>query len=100
LFRDLEASLSEAQLTPLLARQLVGELAERRLYPGRALKRMAKLSPSLSILELLALNDPATVRKAEGMLFTLLEASAARRSRSGEMPALQSPAGAKANRAV
>ena len=98
LFKDLEASLSEAQLTPRLASQLVEELDERRLYPGRALKRMAKLLPSLSILELIVGIDPATVRKAEGMLFTLLEASAARRSRSGEIPAVA--ARAKANGAV
>lgn len=100
LFKDLESSLREAQLTPTSAAQLATELDGRSAHPGRGLKRIAKLLPSLSILELIVGNDPATIRKAEGMLVTLLDANAARRSHSGEMLALKAEQGAKvANRA-
>jgi hypothetical protein len=87
LFEDLDATLREAQLTPLNAMQLAVELEGRNGAPGRGLKRIAKLLPTLSILELIVSNDPITMRRAEGMLATLLDAIAASHSRSGEMPA-------------
>jgi hypothetical protein len=97
LFKDLEASLHEARLTPLQAGQLSAELEWRSSHPGRGLKRIAKLLPSLSILELIVGNDLTTMSKAEGMLVTLLEASATRRSSgSGPMPVLGAVAHAKA----
>lgn len=83
LFSDLAGALRDAQLTPLNAAQLQSELAARNSAPGRGLKRMAKLLPSLAILELIVSNDPVIMRKAEGMLATLLEAIAASRSSSG-----------------
>jgi hypothetical protein len=87
LFDDLAAALRDAQLTPLNAAQLQSELAARNSAPGRGLKRMAKLLPSLAILELIVSNDPVIMRKAEGMLATLLEAIAASRSSSGVITA-------------
>jgi hypothetical protein len=90
LFNDLESTLREAQLTPVNAVQLAVELEGRTGQPGRGLKRLARLLPSLSILELIVSNDPATMRKAEGMLATLLDAIAASRSRSGSIPAVGS----------
>jgi hypothetical protein len=83
LFDDLAAALRDAQPTPLNAVQLQSELAARNTAPGRGLKRIAKLLPSLAILELIVSNDPLVMRKAEGMLATLLEAIAASRSSSG-----------------
>lgn len=88
LFDDLQATLREAQLTPLNAHQLAVELQDRQGVPGRGLKRLARLLPSLAILELIVSNEPISMRKAEGMLATLLDVIAARRSHSGVMPAV------------
>jgi hypothetical protein len=92
LFNELGATLREAGISPVNACQLSGELEIRKYgQPGRALKRLVQILPSLGLLELIVANRPAAMRKAEGMLATLLEAIAAGRSQSGIMPAVQPP---------
>jgi hypothetical protein len=86
LFKDLEDTLREAQLSSLNASRLATELDDRNRHPGLGLKRIARLLPSLSILELIVSDDQPTMRKAEGILATLLAQIAARRSsESGEI---------------
>ena len=77
LFDSLQAVLHEAQLTPLNASQLHGELEGRVGQPGLALERLIRALPSLATLELVVSNEPSALRKAEGMLVTLLDALAA-----------------------
>ncbi len=89
LFNDLELTLREAGLTPLNAIQLAVSLDNRNVQPGLGLKRIAQLLPSASILELLTANEPAAMRKAEGILVTLLEAIATGRSKSGMIAAIE-----------
>jgi hypothetical protein len=90
LFKDLETTLREARLSPLNAGQLALELEGRDQKPGQGLRRIARLLPSLAILELLVSNEATAQRKAEGMLLAILNAMAATRSQSGMMPALGS----------
>jgi hypothetical protein len=87
LFKDLEQTLREAQLTPLNAVPLSVELEAFDHHPDRAIKRVAQLLPSLAILELVVSNDATTMRKAKGMLATLLDVIAASRSQSTMVPA-------------
>jgi len=88
LFDDLVAMLRESDITPSNAALLAQEL-EGRSYtdPGRSLRRLEQLLPSLGILELLVAHRPASMRKAEGILSLLLHALADGRSQSGFMPA-------------
>src|SRR3954466_10999569 len=60
LFNDLVAMLREASITPANAAQLAAEL-ESRSYddPGRGLRRLAQVLPSLGILELIVAHRPA-----------------------------------------
>jgi len=92
LFDDLVAMLRDAGITPLNAGQLAVEL-EGRSYtdPGRGLRRLAQVLPSLGILELIVARNPASMRKAEGMLALLLNALANGRSHSGFMAAVAAP---------
>jgi len=89
LFYDLVAMLRDAGITSLNAAQLAVELQERSYSdPGRGLRRLAQVLPSLGILELIVARNPASMRKAEGMLALLLNALGNSRSRSGVMPAM------------
>jgi len=92
LFDDLVSMLREADITPANAALLAQEL-EGRSYtdPGRSLRRLEQLLPSLGILELLVAHRPASMRKAEGILSLLLHALAGGRSQSGFMPAADAP---------
>jgi len=92
LFDDLVSMLKEADLTPTNAALLAQEL-EGRSYtePGRSLRRLEQLLPSLGILELLVAHRPASMRKAEGILSLLLHALAGGRSQSGFMPIATAP---------
>ncbi len=87
LFKELATILREAGLTPLNAIQLAVSLDGRNSHPGIGLKCVAQLLPSRAVLELIAENEPAAMRKAEGILATLLEAIATGRSKSGVAPA-------------
>lgn len=91
LFKDLEAVLSEARLSPLRAVELSAELASKSSHPGRGLLRLIQLLPSLAILELIVGSEPMMVRQAESMLASLLQAIATGRSRSGMMSAAEAP---------
>lgn len=95
LFAELEATVAEAGLTPLRAIQLAVALDSRNTVPGTGLKQLAQLLPSSSILELIVMNEPLAMRKAEGMLVTLLEASAAGRSKSDTAPSAAAVAATK-----
>jgi hypothetical protein len=87
LFDAVVSSLRNAGITwmaaPQLARALDGRTAEP---PGAALTRLARLVPSLSIIELIAGGDPRTARTAEAMFATVLDAIAATRSHSDTAP--------------
>jgi len=89
LFNDLVAMLREAAITPQNAAQLGMELdARSHENPGRGLRRLAQVLPSLGILELIVAHKPTPMRKAEGMLALLLDALASSRNRqSGFIPA-------------
>lgn len=80
LYKSLETALHDAELSPPNAAQLAVELEGRNRTPGRGLKRIAQLVPSLS--ELLVSNEPIVMRRVEGMLATLLDAMATSRSTS------------------
>jgi len=95
LFAELEATVAEAALTPLRAIQLAVALDNRNTLPGTGLKQLAQLLPSSSILELIVMNEPSAMRKAEGMLATLLEAIAAGRSKSDAVPSAAAVAASK-----
>jgi hypothetical protein len=74
LFSSIVATLREADITPPQAALLATELEARSLLvPGRCLRRLAQALPSLGVLELLVGNERAALRKAEGMLATLLD---------------------------
>lgn len=92
LFNDLRAALIEAGINQQNAAALGAQLEVRHWdQPGRALRRLAQVVPALGILELIVVNQPGALRKAEGMLATLLDALAnSRRSSgiSGVIPAL------------
>src|SRR5258707_41009 len=89
LFSELGATLREAGVSALNAVQLAAELEVRHYgAPGRGLRRLVQMLPSLGILELIVANQPGPMRKAEGMLATLLDALANGRPQSGTMPAV------------
>ena len=92
LFDDLVSMLKESDITAANAALLAQEL-EGRSYtdPGRSLRRLEQLLPSLGILELLVAHRPASMRKAEGILSLLLHALSNGRSPSGFMPAASAP---------
>ena len=93
LFSELGATLREAGVSPLNASQLAVELEVRNYgAPGRGLRRLVQVLPSLGILELIVANQPGPMRKAEGMLATLLDALANSRPKSGTMPVVAQPA--------
>jgi hypothetical protein len=84
LFNDLRAALSEAGVTQANAAGLAAQLQVRNTeQPGVGLRRLAHLVPALGILELIVVNQPGALRKAEGMLATLLGAVASGRRPSG-----------------
>jgi hypothetical protein len=89
LFDAVVSSLENAgvswMVAPELSRCLDGRESE---VPGTALARLARLVPSLSVIELIAGGDPRSARKAESMFSTILDAIAALRSRSGTAPRL------------
>jgi hypothetical protein len=92
LFNELAAALREAALTPLSAAQLSIELEGRDLIaPGRGLRRLAQVLPSLEVLELVVPDRPGPLRKAEGMLAALLDVIARGRAQSGMVPAFPQP---------
>jgi hypothetical protein len=84
LFDQIESTLHEAGISALNAAQLAAELDGRsRITPGRALRRVVLALPSLGLLEVLVAQEPASLRKVEGIMATLLEALASSRSQSG-----------------
>lgn len=88
LFNELAGALREAGLTPYSAAQLATELEGRDLIePGRGLRRLAQVLPSLGVLELVVPDKRGPLRKAEGMLAALLDVIARGRTQSGMMPA-------------
>jgi hypothetical protein len=88
LFNELAAALREAGLTPYNAAQLARELEGRDLIaPGRGLRRLAQVLPTLEVLELVVPDRPGPLRKAEGMLAALLDVIARGRTQSGVVPA-------------
>jgi len=92
LFVALATTLREAGLTPFHAGLLGAELESRNLLaPGRCLDRITQALPSLAIVDLVVPGNTAALRKAEGMLATLLEVMAHARSQSGVVPAVQLP---------
>jgi len=89
LFEELRSLLAQANISPGNASALRGELASRTAAdPGRGLKRLTQLVPALGLLELIVPGRPGAVRKAEGMLATLLDGIARGRTRSGTMSAV------------
>ena len=89
LFEELRSLLMQANVSPTNAAALRGELAGRTAAePGRGLKRLTQLVPALGLLELIVPGRPAVLRKAEGMLATLLDGLARTRTRSGTMSAV------------
>lgn len=84
LFTDIAAALRDAGIKPSHAALLATELETRALLaPGRCLRRLTEALPSLGVLELLAGSDPSDLRKAEGMVATLLDAMGRNRVQSG-----------------
>jgi len=76
-------------MSPTNAAQLAAELEGRNSAPpGRGLRRLIKLLPTLAILEFSVSDQPAVLRKVEGMLATLLGSIASSRSQSGMMAAV------------
>jgi hypothetical protein len=89
LFKELDAALRDAGISASNAAQLAAELEVRSFgVPGRGLKRLAQVLPSLGILELIVTNQPAIMRKAEGMLATLFDAISSDHRPSGMIPAV------------
>lgn len=89
LFEELRGVLEQAKLSPTSASALRGELGSRSaLDPGRGIKRLSQVVPALGLLELVVPGRPAAMRKAEGMLATLLDGLSRARSRSGTMSAV------------
>ena len=89
LFEELQSVLAQANISPGNAAVLCGELAGRTAAePGRGLKRLTRRIPALGLLDLIVPARPAALRKAEGMLATLLDGLARGRTRSGTMSAV------------
>lgn len=89
LFTSIVATLREADITPPQAALLASELEARNLLaPGRCLRRLAQALPPLGVLELVVGNDRAGLRKAEGMLATLLDVMSRARRHSEIVPAV------------
>jgi len=84
LYTEVATTLRHAGVTPFQARQLAQDLeAKTLLEPGRCLRRIVQMLPSLSPLELLVDNEPLALRKLEGMLAILLEVMGNGRTESG-----------------
>jgi hypothetical protein len=97
LFERLAGTLQDAAVAPAQAALLALELAPRnRLPPGRCLRRLTHVLPSLAVFDLLIAGDPAALHKAEGMLATLLEARA-RGARDSEIRTVYPPSRSKAS---
>ena len=89
LFDAIATSLETAGVSWMIAPQLARALDGRENQaPGVALAKLTQLAPTLSVIKLIAADDPRMARKAESMLATLLDAMAASRSRSGVAPRL------------
>lgn len=89
LFEELRSVMERANISPGNAAALRGELAGRTTgEPGRRLKRLSQLVPALGLLELIVPGRAGSLRKAEGMLATLLDGLARGRTRSGTMSAV------------
>ena len=89
LFASIVATLREADITPPQASLLATELEARSLLPpGRCLRRIAQALPPLAVLELVVGNERGALRKAEGMLATLLDVMSRSRHHSEIVPAL------------
>jgi hypothetical protein len=73
LFEQLRVALREAAVTPALAAQLRRQVGPRDGAPGASLRRLAASVPALSNLDLIVGNNTLTLRKADGMLATLLD---------------------------
>jgi len=69
------STLREASLSPSKATRLMVDLGEH----GASLPRLAKSLASLAVVQAHLGGDPVRLRKAEGMLNTLLEALASSR---------------------
>jgi hypothetical protein len=90
-FNDLEATVRDARPTPGNAAELLRQLDSRATNPGRGLKRLGRLLPSLAVLELIVENNPAAMRKAEGMLALLLQVVASKQRQSTLATSLYRP---------
>lgn len=98
LFAALATTLREAGLTPFQAGLLGAELEARNLFtPGRCLNRLTQALPSLGVIDLFVAGNPVALRKAEGMLATLLEVIARGRTQSGMVAAVQGQASKAGN---
>lgn len=88
LYDLLADALSYAELAPLNAIQLLAQIDAETLQisPGRTLSLISRSLPSLSYLEARLGEEGFEVRKAEGMLVTLLVAQATARRESGLLP--------------
>jgi hypothetical protein len=88
LYDLLADALSYAELAPLNAIQLLSQIDAETLQmsPGRTLSLISRSLPSLSYLEARLGEEDFEVRKAEGMLVTLLVAQATARRQSGLLP--------------
>jgi hypothetical protein len=92
LFDDLVSMLKASDITPAKAALLADQLQGRsHADPGRTLRRLEQLLPSLGILELLVAHRPASLRKAEGILSLLLQALSSGPRQSGFMAAASPP---------
>ena len=88
LYDQLAALLREAGISVANAAQLQGRLVGTADEPGARLLKLADTLPTLAGLAAIARREPHEVRKAEGMLGTLLDAIASQRRRSGLLPAV------------
>jgi hypothetical protein len=83
LYAEIVSALLEAGVTPLHAGQLLSDVPLRSVGAGgQTLRRITTLLPSLTSLEVLVDREPSALRKAEGMVVTLLGAIASSRSQS------------------
>lgn len=74
LFHQLEGAIRQAKLGHETVRFLRAELADRNhRTPGRALRSVVGTVPALAIFEILVGPETSALRKAEGILLTLLE---------------------------
>lgn len=88
LYDLLADALSYAELAPLNAIQMLAQIDAETLQisPGRTLSLISRSLPSLSYLEARLGEEGFEVRKAEGMLVTLLVAQATARRQTGLLP--------------